>query len=452
MRGFLSKALVIITVIGVLLIAGLFVRSIVNDRIANRDQASRSIADSLAESQTLAGMVLVLNYTEQYADHMLDSDEKETGRREQKTVHSQALFFPDSLNLNATMNSDPRYRGIFHINTYLLSGKLAGSLQMPELGSLPHTKPGSSITLDSARLILAVSDPRGIRKLNLTVDGRPMTINGGTGLAHHSSGIQADIPDIAQKLGKRTQFELSLQLAGTSTFSLVPLARDTSAELMSGWQHPSFGGRFLPVSRQISASGFHAQWNISALASNAQQAWSSDRHLGEAGTPDAFSVAMIDPVDIYSMSDRASKYAGMFIILTLGAFLLFELLRNLRLHPMNYLLIGAALLLFFVILLSLSEHIGFGLAYLAAASACVLLIGFYSASLLRSHWLAAGFTTGLGLLYGALYVILLSEQNALLMGSLLLFGLLASVMIGTRKVNWHSLTRQGEAPASEPAQ
>lgn len=438
MRGFLSKMLVIIVVAGVLMTAGIFVRGVVSDRIANRNQASRSIAESLADSQTIAGLALVVDYTEHYTTPILRNDGS-VMREEQNAIPGQTIILPETARLTGTLNNDTRYRGIFHVNTYLLSGKLASTLKMPNLEDLPRSKAGSTITVEHARLILTVSDPRGLRKLDLKLGDQTLRMDSGTGIKADGNGAHAEIPNPAQKLGQTLNAVLDLQLAGTDDFSMVPLARETYANLTSKWPHPSFNGRFLPVARQVNASGFEAEWNINALASNARQTWRGTQSGQISSAVDSFGVTMIDPVDIYSMSDRASKYAELFITLTLGAFLLFELLRNLQLHPMNYLLIGAALLIFFVMLLSLSEHIGFGPAYLAAASACVLLIGFYSANLLRSPWLAAGFTLGLGSLYGALYVILLSEQNALLMGSLLLFGLLACVMVGTRKVDWHTL-------------
>lgn len=438
MRGFMFKMFVIGTLVVVLMAAGSLVRGVVADRIANRDIARQSIAESLAESQTLAGMALLVDYTERFSEPVLDKDGRVV-RTEQHTAKGQTIVLPDTLKLSGSLLSDPRRRGVFHINAYVLDGRLAGSVKMPTTGELPRNHSDSSASIDAATLVLAVSDPRGLRKVDLKVDGQALVSEPGTSIAAVANGAHANVPNAAGMAGGTLQFELGLQLAGTDSFRMVPLARDTTANLTSRWPHPSFGGRFLPVTRTVSENGFEAEWRVSALASNARQTWPTVVHTQGVPAIDAFAVSMIDPVDIYSMSDRASKYAELFIALTLGAFLLFELLRRLNLHPMNYLLISAALLIFFLMLLSLSERLGFGLAYLSAAASCVLLIGFYSAHLLRSAWLASGFTLGLGALYGALYVILLSEQNALLMGSLLLFALLACVMVGTRKVDWHAL-------------
>ena len=443
MRSFFFKMLMISVLAVVLFVAGTMVRGVVADRMMNREVARQSISEGLAERQTLAGVVLRVAYTESWLQPVADKDGLVL-RKDARSQKHEMLVLPETLKLSGSLNSEPRQRGIFHINAYVLSGRLIGTLKLPTLGELTRQQRNSSVTIDSVEAVLAVSDPRGLRKAELKVAGQPLALEAGTGLKGTRSGAHAVLNGAAELAGKTLPFELALDLAGTDSFSMVPLARDTSASLSSRWPHPSFGGRFLPESRTVSENGFEAEWHVSALASNARQSWPAGGE-GGARAVDAFSVSMIDPVDIYSMSDRASKYAELFIAITLGAFLLFELLRRLRLHPMNYLLIAAALLIFFLMLLSLSERIGFGLAYLSAASACVLLIGFYSAHLLRSLWLASGFTLGLGALYGALYMILLSEQNALLMGSLLLFALLACVMVGTRKVDWNALLAPAQA-------
>lgn len=435
MRSFLFKMLMISVLAVLLFVAGTMVRGVVADRMMNRDVARQSISESLAESQTLAGMVLRVQYTEHWQQPVTDKEGRVL-RHEARSQRHETLVLPETLALDGSLISDPRRRGIFHINAYVLNGRLAGTLKMPTVEDLSRSQPDSTLHIEAADAVLAVSDPRGLRKVALKLDGHERALEPGTGLEQARNGAHAELPEADKLAGKTLAFELALDLAGTDSFSMVPLARDTSASLTSRWPHPSFGGRFLPESRTISDKGFEAQWHVSALASNARQNWPES---ASSRSVDAFSVSLVDPVDIYSMSDRATKYAELFIALTLGAFLLFELLRRLNLHPMNYLLIGASLLIFFLMLLSLSEQIGFGLAYISAASACVLLIGFYSAHLLRSVWLATGFTLGLGALYGALYVILLSEQNALLMGSLLIFALLASVMVGTRKVDWNDL-------------
>ncbi|MDQ8020663.1 MAG: cell envelope integrity protein CreD [Moraxellaceae bacterium] len=440
MKGFAIKLMTVSLVGLLLLVAGAMVRGVVTDRLVFREQARQSVAESLAGAQTLQGVSLVLDYSEHYEEPVRDANDQVL-RREARSIEHRRILVPETLALNGQLITEPRYRGLFRVNGYVLAGRLSGHFAVPELEQLPRSRKDSRLQPGAARLVFAVSDPRGLRRLELKLDGRALGAEAGTGLGGFRNGAQARAGELGSLAGRRLPFDLALELAGTDSLSMVPMARENAAALDSPWPHPSFGGRFLPVERSSNEQGFNAAWRISALATNASNAWTERASSGGAGdgNVDAFSVSLVDPVDVYVMADRASKYAVLFVVLTLGACLLFELLRRLQLHPLHYLLTGAALLMFFVLLLALAEHIGFGPAYGVAATACVALIGIYAASLLRSRWLAAGFTAGLALLYGALYGILLSEQNALLMGSLLLFALLASVMLATRKVDWHNL-------------
>jgi inner membrane protein len=435
MKSFATKMLMVCTVGLLLLIAGMMLRSVVDDRLKNRAQARKSITESLANEQTIAGVTLVIPYVEHYQEAVTDEKTKLVHMEPHRVAHEFEVL-PEHADLVGTLRTDPRYRGLFRVNGYVLEGKLSGDFAMPTTTLLPRDKADSTLELSPAHMVLAISDPRGIRKLEMKLDAVIYGVEPGTGGA--LPGVHATVGGLLASLGKDAKFSVDMELVGTDSLNIVPLGRESTANLISTWQHPSFGGRFLPVERNIDAKGFNAKWRVSALATNARTSWQGAQ-TGPTPSAESFSVSLIDPVDIYVMSDRAGKYASLFIAITLGGFLLFELLRSLRLHALHYLLIGAALLIFFLLLLALSERLGFGLAYAIAASACVLLVSIYSSSLLRSKWLAVGFSLGLGSLYGALYVILLSEQNALLMGSLLIFALLTAVMLGTRKVDWHIL-------------
>jgi inner membrane protein len=177
---------------------------------------------------------------------------------------------------------------------------------------------------------------------------------------------------------------------------------------------------------------------VSALASNAQAQY---REGGSEKTAamDAIGLSLVEPVDLYSKLDRASKYGLLFVLLTFVGFFMFETIRQLPIHPIQYLLVGLALAIFFLLLLGLSEHIAFGIAYLAASIACIGLLGFYLAHVLRSRARGVAFAAMLGLLYAALYGLLLSEDNALVLGSVLLFAILAAIMVATRKVDWYQV-------------
>jgi inner membrane protein len=243
-----------------------------------------------------------------------------------------------------------------------------------------------------------------------------------------------------------SEVQLEMAIAGTQSLGIVPVADSNRIELQSGWPHPQFSGRFLPNQRSIGDDGFRASWNISSLASAAQSQVldpSIERLTPRAGEVeqgtgvDSVTVALVDPVDVYTQVDRASKYGILFVLLTFVGFALFELVKQLRIHPLQYLLVGLALAIFFLLLLGLSEHMAFWQAYVLAAAACIGLQFVYLSGVLRGWWRAGAFATMLTALYGALYSLLVSEDNALLMGSLLLFGILAVVMLVTRRIDWY---------------
>lgn len=256
-------------------------------------------------------------------------------------------------------------------------------------------------------------------------------------------GLHALLP-ATQALDAPLTLQLSLELAGTQRFALVPAAAAMSLNLRSDWPHPSFGGRFLPSSREIGEAGFNAQWQVSELASTASADVLQHKVIAGLGGKgeqeiDTVEFAMVDPVNPYVMSDRAIKYGLMFILLTFVCVGLVELMAGRRVHPVQYLLVGLALSVFFLLLLSLSEHLSFGLSYLLAAAAAVGLLGYYGAAMLGSWQRGLGFGAGVGGLYAALYVLLSLEQASLIVGALLLFIVLAAVMVLTRRLDWYAL-------------
>jgi len=272
----------------------------------------------------------------------------------------------------------------------------------------------------------------------LSVNGSNLRLQNDSGsLAAVSPGLHAELPALVDTqsgmLPGLQSVDMNLQLAGTRALSVVPIGDNNQVALRSAWPHPAFSGDFLPTERQVDSGGFSAQWMLSALATGAQA------QLQDKASLDALRVDLVDPVDVYTQADRASKYGILFVLLTFTGFVLLELIRGLRIHPVQYLLVGLALAIFFLLLLSLSEHIAFWQAYLVAAAACIGLQFFYLLGVLRSRALAASFATLLTALYGVLYSLLASEDNALLMGSLLLFGILAVIMWLTRRLDWYAL-------------
>jgi inner membrane protein len=433
--------------------------SLVTEREGRLREAQRSVADSLATSQSLLGPVLQRSCNEKW-----DSFQGEG--KDRKAVTEQRDFTltlgPQRLQVDATAHAEQRNRGIFVVNGFALKANLAA-----EWSSLDKLQPrrlhdGSRLTCATPILWVAVSDTRGIRSARITLQDGDHYVFPGASAPTMKHGFHAGWPEGVAFDGGPVRATVALELAGTESFAFAPIGDTTVFKLTSDWPHPSFNGRFLPASRVVTATGFEANWRVSALASRAPQELLEGVVLCRPDVPppaitagsaapgcmEVFGVGFVDPVNPYVLSDRATKYGLLFVALTFVAVALVEVMRRLRVHPVQYLLVGSALVLFFLLLVSLSEHIAFVWAYLVASCACTALLTFYGAQVLRGWRAGTAFGGGLGLLYAALYVLLLREQTALLLGATLLFVVLATVMVITRKVDWYTLIGQIRSEAS----
>jgi inner membrane protein len=265
----------------------------------------------------------------------------------------------------------------------------------------------------------------------LLVAGQKHQFEHGSRLPGYANGMHVAL-DLAELKAAGTSIPFGFTVPVRDRASaVVPVGSNNMVNMESNWAHPQFSGSFLPEARSVDDSGFKASWRVSAMASSAQQqllaldgAGAAEAAQGPARL-DSFGMGFIEPVNIYAQADRATKYGLLFVALTFAAFFVFEILKRLPIHPIQYLLVGLALIMFFLLLVSLSEHLDFLLSYLVASAACIALISFYLSAVLRSRVRAAGFGAGLVLLYSALYGLLSSENNALVLGTLLLFAALA---------------------------
>jgi inner membrane protein len=279
------------------------------------------------------------------------------------------------------------------------------------------------------RLVLGVTDPGGIRKVSSLAAGADEHAfeAGSWDTGALPGGVHVPLPGLRAAQAESFEFAFSVELAGSEAFAVAPLGSNATVTMRSDWPHPSFVGRFLPLRHEIGAQGFSAEWKVSQYAapgtSNRQE----------------LAVSFIEPAGLYQQLERGSKYGFLFIGLTFAAFLLFELLRRLAIHPIQYALVGLALAMFFLLLTALSEHLDFAAAYAIATLACVGLIAGYLVRVLRNALTGLAFGGALASLYAMLYALLKAEDYSLLGGSLLLFGLLAAVMIATRRVDWYGL-------------
>lgn len=433
-----------------LLIPLLMIRGVIQDRERYRMQAETRVSQSMAGPQQVVGPLRVVPWREERMVNVVDEDGKPEARRDVKEGY--IVQMPATLVVDGQLQPGERRIGLYTVNVYEWKASLKAGfapLQVPAADGRIYGQP---------YVVAGMADVRGlVGTPSLTVDGVPRTLSAGTGaMSSRMDGIHALLDAQGGSL-PASNTHLQLTLAGTQSIGIAPIADSNDIAMRSTWRQPLFGGRFLPNSKTIDDAGFTARWQVSSLASAAQsQLESASRNLtqppslgaspGEYVADDSGSsaidsavVSLVDTVDVYTQVDRASKYGILFVVLTFVGFALFELIKRLPIHPLQYLLVGLALAIFFLLLLSLSEHIAFWQAYLVSAAACIGLQFFYLSGVLQSWLRAAGFATMLTALYGVLYILLKSENNALLMGSLLLFGILAAIMWVTRKVDWYAL-------------
>ncbi|MCI2244010.1 cell envelope integrity protein CreD [Xanthomonas sp. PPL568] len=428
-----------------LLIPLMMIRGTVQDRQHYRDEAVERVSQSKAGEQRLLGPLRVIPWTQEREVAVLDTDGKRVTKRETETGY--VLQAPRRLQVEGELKPSQRHIGLFKVQVYSWHARLKAEFDDLDYAAVDGRRYGTPY------LAIGLQDVRGlVGTPNLRTDGRALPLQPGSrGLANISKGVHAVLPALRDpqqgRLADLHDVQMEFVLDGTQALSIVPVGDDNQIALSSPWPHPLFGGRFLPNERRITAQGFQANWALSSLATGAQaQVQSALETRGSSPLPDsggqeldALRVDLVDPVDVYTQAERASKYGLLFVVLTFVAFGLFELIKRLPIHPLQYLLVGLALAIFFLLLLSLSEHIPFWQAYLVSAAACIGLQFFYLSGVLRSRLRAAGFAAMLTVLYGALYGLLASEDNALLMGSLLLFGILGAIMWITRRIDWYAL-------------
>jgi len=460
--------------------------SINRARGESQREAARELAATYAGRQTMVGPLLLVPYVERWMEPQRNAQGKVIGQ-EARSKEMAHVVFPDKLHIEGTMAPQERYRGIFRIPFYTLNATLGGGFSAFDPKAVSHSETDSKIEFKTPFVAFNVSDLRGL-------DGSPAMVMGGEALrfrqrvpgladdAWFADGIHAPLTGAALaawQAGTPIPFEMKLGLVGQDTLAIAPIAEETTAHLSSPWAHPSFGGRFLAAERSVTPQGFDAHWRVSSLvtaareqvraglqgraaptdANDADVATSPSRYAESAsaaprrnlGALQTFDVSLAQPINVYSMSTRAGKYGALFIGLVLMAAFMFELFRKLRLHPIQYGLVGLSIALFFLLLLALSEKFAFWMAYAGAASASVLLLAVYFSAVLEGWRRGLSFGAFVALLYAALYGLLASESNALLLGALLIFGMLAALMLVTRKVDWYALSRRNEAAPAAPA-
>lgn len=432
-----------ISVIGLLALLLLLPLGMIESKIGERQmlqqQVQQDIARSASGPQTLTGPYLVIRY--KLRETRTIKDEHGLERSVSEFVSHEAVVMPHTLKIDGNADVETRSRGIYQARLFNLHSTVSGDFVVPR--GYGTDKPAADMIPQGAWFVMNVSDSRGIHNVPLlTLDGQKLEFSPGCIGSLPGNGMHVALQALQPEQSYSFHFEFPLELQGMSTLAMVPSGDTTEMSLKSSWPHPSFGGSFLPRVRNVDDKGFSAQWLVSNLARNGTASDVAGRQVAEV-----FTVDFINPVNVYLLSQRAVKYGVMFVVLVFTSFFMFEMMSRLRIHPLQYLLVGLAMAMFFLLIISLSEHIPFLYAYLASGAACVLLIGVYLAGMLKGWRPALFFSGGIALLYAVLYVVLQSEDNALLMGTLLMFVALAAVMLLTRHMDWYRLNREADCDA-----
>ncbi len=414
----------------ILQIPVLFIGGLVGERSLTRREAVEDIASKWGRGQEVFGPYLVVPYT-------YDDVEKDAGTESERFIErvAAATFLPEELRIAADVETEIRRRGIFETPVYVSAVALEGRFAAPDFSQW-KVEP-ERIDWRRAQLVFEIADVHAVQSgAKLDWGGERLDFEPGTGLlagelpGFHSSAALSEEP-------LELRFAAEFDLRGSSMLRFAPLGRNTEAAIKADWADPSFQGAYLPETSTIGADGFEAAWRIPHLGRNYPQSWPRGAP-GAAVRESAFGFDLLTLADAYRQTERSLKYPLLFLGLTFLALWLFEAMGGARLHPIQYLFLGAAMCLFYLLELALAEHLGFAAAYGAAAALVVGLVFFYASSVLGSQRRAVAVTGIAAGLYAYLYALLRIEDYALLAGAIGLFVILAAVMYATRNVDWHA--------------
>jgi inner membrane protein len=426
--------LVVVLLVPLAMIAG-----IVNERQARARQVVDEIGAGWGKTQVIGPLALSVPYQEPSSDN----------NSRTVMVDRTARFLPEAVQIEARVLPDVRHRSLYDVVIYTAHVTITGHFKRPDL-SLVRIDP-ASVLWDDVKLTLPMSDRKGINP-GATLQWREAAGELAPsvpvyGAAAFGSGLEAPARGLKEVDAEmKLPFIITLDLKGTESFQMQPAGKTTIAHLTSPWRDPSFVGNFLPDTHEVGAQGFDATWRLTSLSRAYPQAW-RDKDIAEDKLNlnlmlSEFGAGFIRPVDSYQQTERSVKYGALFILLTFTTFVVVELLQPVRVHPVQYLMVGAALCLFYLLLLSLSEHVRFMVAYACGAAATIGVITMYTVHALGGVRQALITGAGLSGLYAFLYVLLQLEDYALLTGSVALFVILAFLMFVTRRIDWYDLRRR----------
>ncbi len=430
----LTAKLVVIGILGLLLwIPTSIVGLLVSERSDRRDEVVGEVSATWGRKQLIEGPVLSVPYLRWHED--------ESGRRSKRTGWVHQL--PESLEIRGALEPDIRYRAIYEVVLYRGSLNIRGTF--PPLDPARWGVRSEDVQWGRAVLTFGVSDPKGLREIpHLVLGGETLALEPGAGRGPFPDGLGAVVAlhfSEDDEDGTALPFGIEVELAGSESLRFLPMARETVVELDAPWPDPSFEGAFLPEERAITDQGFEASWRVLSLHREVPQHWRSVDDMiyspAENLRNSSFGTQLLFPVDAYQRTTRSVKYSVLFSLLTLLGFFAVEIGGKSSIHPVQYGVIGFALCLFYLVLLSLSELVGFDLAYAMASFVIIALISGYIHGIGRRRTLTMLCAGVLTIVYGSLFVMLQLEELALLMGTLLLLILCGVVMLLTRRLSWN---------------
>ena len=421
----LIKGLITGGLILLMLIPTLFINNLIAEREARQKEVVKEVSSKWATAQTLSGPFLVVPYT----DTFVNNDGKAVANK------TKLLLLANELNVNGKIIPEERPRSIYKVLLYKTTIDMAGSFKI----KLPSDINISNVDFPNAKLCFSLSDFKGIEEeIYVNFNRQKLLLSPGLPVADFGSiGLSVPVAITAEMLAGEMPFNMQVKIKGSEQLHFIPMSATSKFSLSSVWPSPSFDGNTLPSERQISAAGFSAKWNFNQANLPFGKVIRENTVMNKAID---FGVSLVQPADQYNKTMRSVKYAILFIGLTFAFFFIIELMQKKPFHPVQYVLVGLALVIFYTLLLAISEYILFDYAYLVAAAATILLISFYAKGHFNS-WKTAGiFFSLLSCLYGFIFILIRLEDTALLIGSIGLFIVLALVMFASRKINWYEQT------------
>jgi inner membrane protein len=426
----------------VLLIPLVMITGVLSDRLSRRNEAVADITSSWGGEQNVLGPVLGIPF--QYKIKAVKETPGPDGKLERREVEETAIgaayFLPETLKIDGDAQTQTLHRGIYEAAVYRGQVNLSGKFAPPDFGPLKIDL--KDVQWKDVFVTIAVNDLRGTREgLVLDWGGTKRPMLPGSQVPGYTTGATASLGS-DQPIANEITFSIPLDFNGSDGVFFAPFGVQNEVTLKSNWPDPAFRGSFLPAERSVRPDGFDATWRVSYYGRDYPQSWTNrggnERFNVQSVTNSRFGANFLSILDAYRYVERSIKYGVLFLVLVFTTFFLFEVSARQKIHPFQYLMVGAALCLFYLLLLSISEFIGFSWAYFIAAVASTMLITWYCRFFLGGGARTLMIGAGLAGVYTFLYITLRQQDYALLMGAIALFTVLAVVMYVTRKIDWYA--------------